>query len=139
LFLSSWFFKSFFWKSFFDLEGEVLILFWLHGDFWMLITHTHICTFSKVRTGFLSSFQRYFSLEVVADVHDFCADPICRSKEKDLLVVGPGVLGSLIATIWLQVCCIISFQLSFAFCILNCGRKKGSIQRQTEFSLLLQQ
>jgi hypothetical protein len=79
------------------------------------------------------------TLEAPVDVHDFCADPICRSKEKDLLVVGPGVLGSLIATIWLQVCCIISFQLSFAFCILNCGRKKGSIQRQTELSLLLQQ
>jgi hypothetical protein len=102
-------------------------------------THTHICTFSKVHTGFLSSFQRYFALEIVADVHDFCAGPTCRSKEKDLLVVGPGVLGSLIATIWLQVCCIISFQLSFAFCILNCDREEGSIQRQTEFSLLLQQ
>jgi hypothetical protein len=102
-------------------------------------THTHICTFSKVDTGFLSSFQRYFALEIVADVRDFCADPTCRTKEKDLLVVGPGVLGSLIATIWLQVCCIISFQLSFAFCILNCCREKGSIQRQREFSLLLQQ
>ncbi|CAK9861796.1 unnamed protein product [Sphagnum jensenii] len=45
---------------------------------------------------------RYFALEIVANVHDFCADPTCRSKEKDLLVVGPGVLGSLIATIWLQ-------------------------------------
>ncbi|CAK9199281.1 unnamed protein product [Sphagnum troendelagicum] len=40
--------------------------------------------------------------EAPVDVHDFCADPTCRSKEKDLLVVGPGVLGSLIATIWLQ-------------------------------------
>ncbi|KAH8945874.1 hypothetical protein BDL97_12G064400 [Sphagnum fallax] len=40
--------------------------------------------------------------EAPVDVRDFCADPTCRTKEKDLLVVGPGVLGSLIATIWLQ-------------------------------------